>query len=96
MTTTEHPTGEVAWYALSAEDAPARVGADPDQGLETGEAARRLAEHGPNELPTEPPPSRWVVARGQLTNPMNIMLLIVGAASIAIGQVPTAIVCCAW
>jgi hypothetical protein len=31
----------------------------------------------------------WAVARGQLLNPMNIMLLIVGAASIAIGQVPT-------
>ena len=53
---------------------------------------QRLAEYGPNELPTEPPPSLWVVARGQLANPMNIMLLIVGAASIAIGQVPTGVV----
>lgn len=76
MTTTEHTIDEVAWYALSAEDAAARVGVAPGQGLEAGEAARRLAEHVPNELPTEPPPSRWVVARGQLTNPMNIMLLI--------------------
>src|SRR5215467_15646882 len=92
MTTTKPPTQDVAWYALSAADVAQQTGVDPDQGLDTDDAARRLAEHGPNELPTEPPPSVWSVARGQLTNPMNIMLLIVGAASIAIGQVPTAIV----
>ena len=53
---------------------------------------RRLAEYGPNELASEPPPSRWEVARGQLSNPMNIMLLIVCVASFAIGQVATALV----
>src|SRR5499433_4144762 len=92
MTTTKPPAGDVAWYTLSAEEAAAHMGVNPDRGLDTDEVARRLAEYGPNELPTEPPPSVWVVARGQLSNPMNIMLLIVGAASIAIGQIPTAIV----
>ena len=53
---------------------------------------RRLAEYGPNELPTEPPPSVWTVARGQLSNPMNIMLLIVCVASFAIAQVATGVV----
>ena len=57
MTTVEHPAQEVAWYALSAEDVAGRVGVNPDHGLDAGEAARRLAEYGPNELPTEPPPS---------------------------------------
>ena len=33
----------------------------------------------------------WVVARGQLSNPMNIMLLIVAVASFVVGQVPTGI-----
>ena len=47
----------------------------------------RLAEYGPNQLAVEPPPSLWVVARGQLSNPMNIMLVIVAVASFAIGQV---------
>jgi magnesium-transporting ATPase (P-type) len=47
------------------------------------EATRRLAEHGPNERP----PSIGVVARGQLANPMNIILVIVCAASFAIGLV---------
>src|SRR5512132_590190 len=92
MTTTKHPIEDVLWYALSAEDAAARIGVDPDQGLEVGEAGRRLAEYGPNELPTEPPPSVWTVARGQLSNPMNIMLLIVCVASFAIAQVATGVV----
>src|SRR5215472_4331550 len=91
MTTTKPPDEDVAWYALSADDAARRSGVDPDRGLATEEVARRLAEYGPNELPTEPPPSMWAVARGQLTNPMNIMLLIVAVASLAIGQVGTGI-----
>jgi Ca2+-transporting ATPase len=93
MTTIRETTPEeIAWYSVPTQDAARRLNVMPDRGLEDYEAARRLAEHGPNELPKEPPPSRWSVARGQLLNPMNIMLLIVGAASIAIGQVPTAIV----
>jgi P-type Ca2+ transporter type 2C len=92
MTTTKHPAEGVLWYALSAEDAAERIGVDPDQGLDVGEAGRRLAEYGPNELPTEPRPSVWTVARGQLSNPMNIMLLIVCVASFAIAQVATGVV----
>jgi Ca2+-transporting ATPase len=92
MTTTKPPPGQVAWYTLSAQDAADRLGVDPDQGLSADQAARLLAEYGPNELPTEPPPSVWVVARGQLSNPMNIMLLIVCGASFAIAQWATAVV----
>ena len=92
MTTVQHPAENLAWYALSAEDVAGQMGVDPDAGLDTGEAERRLAEYGPNELPAEPPPSMWVVARAQLVNPMNIMLLIVVAASFAIVQIATAVV----
>src|SRR5215831_18011101 len=92
MTTTIKPSEQVAWYTLSAQDAAERLGVDPDQGLSDDQAARLLAEYGPNELPTEPPPSVWVVARGQLSNPMNIMLLIVCGASFAIAQWATAVV----
>ena len=69
-----------------------RLGVDPKQGLSADDVERRLTEYGPNEIPAEPPPSKWVVARGQLTNPMNIMLLIVGVASFIIGQVATGLV----
>ena len=92
MTTTKQPAEHAAWYALSAQEAARAMSVDPDQGLGAGEVQHRLAEYGPNELPTEPPPSMWVVARGQLANPMNIMLLIVCAASFAIAQVATGIV----
>jgi len=68
------------------------MGVDPDAGLTVAEVDRRLGEYGPNELPKEPPPSIWVVARGQLVNPMNIMLLLVVGASFAIVQIATALV----
>jgi Ca2+-transporting ATPase len=65
---------------------------DPGTGLAPQEVADRLAHYGPNEIAAEPPPSVWAVARGQLANPMNIMLLIVAVASFAIGQIATGIV----
>src|SRR5690349_20202256 len=92
MATVQHPAENFAPYALSAQDVTAQMGVDAAEGLTAGEVDRRLAEYGPNELPTEPPPSMWTVARGQLMNPMNIMLLLVVVASFAIGQIPTALV----
>jgi len=91
-TTVEQPGDRLAWYALSAQDVTAQLGVDEDAGLTVAEVDRRLADYGPNELPTEPPPSVWVVAREQLLNPMNIMLLFVVGASFAIVQIATALV----
>ncbi len=73
-------------------DIVAALDVDPTAGLAATEADARLERYGPNELTAEPPPSVWVVARGQLANPMNIMLLIVAVASLAIGQIATGIV----
>jgi Ca2+-transporting ATPase len=92
MTAVQHPAEDLAWYALSAEAVAGQLGVDPAVGLDAGEVTERLAQYGPNELPTEPPPSMWAVARGQLVNPMNIMLLLVVAASFAIVQIATALV----
>ncbi|MBG0567189.1 cation-translocating P-type ATPase [Actinoplanes aureus] len=92
MTAVKPAVEEPRWYDVPTQDAARRLEVDPGRGLDAEEADRRLARYGPNELPVETPPSRWVVARGQLANPMNIMLLIVGAASLVIGEVPTALV----
>src|SRR5690348_2050230 len=92
MTTTKTQDQAITWYTLSADDAAAQLGVSPDRGLSAEKAAQLLAEYGPNALPTEPPPSAWVVARGQLSNPMNIMLLIVCGASFAIAQWATGVV----
>jgi Ca2+-transporting ATPase len=91
MTVADNTRTAVVWHVLSAEDAAAQLGVDVDQGLDAAEGQRRLTQYGPNKLATEPPPSVWTVARGQLANPMNIMLSIVAVASIAIGQVATGI-----
>jgi Ca2+-transporting ATPase len=84
-------SGQV-WHALTAAATAAALGVDPEAGLDQGAVEQRLAEYGRNELPTEPPPGVWEVARGQLRNPMNIMLIIVGIASLGISQIATAIV----
>jgi Ca2+-transporting ATPase len=82
-TTIEQPAGGgLTWYALSAQDVTAQMGVDADTGLTVAEVERRQAEYGPNELATEPPPSMWVMAREQLMDPMNIMLLIVVAPAV--------------
>jgi Ca2+-transporting ATPase len=81
-----------AWHTLPADEVAAELDVHPETGLAAEEAHRRYEQFGPNELPTEPPPSVWIVARGQLANPMNIMLLIVGVASFCIGQVATGFV----
>ena len=92
MTTIEHsPPKKDGWHSRPAGDVATELGVDPVQGLDGGEVGRRLGQYGPNELPKEPPPSVWEVARGQLSNPMNIMLLIVAVASFVVGQVPTGI-----
>jgi P-type Ca2+ transporter type 2C len=92
MTTLQQPAQNLAWYALSAQEVAGQLGVDPADGLDAHEAERRLEEYGPNELPAEPPPSMWAVAREQLVNPMNIMLLLVVGASFAIVQIATAVV----
>ena len=79
-------------HLRSVAEVEALAGVDAGTGLATSEAAARLARYGPNELRSEPPPSLWQVGRAQLANPMNIMLLIVAVASLAIGQIATGIV----
>jgi len=88
----EPAAAEAPWHGLAAAATAAKLGVTPDAGLGTDEAERRIQQYGRNELPTEPPPSMWTVARGQLSNPMNIMLIIVAGASFGIGQIATGVV----
>jgi P-type Ca2+ transporter type 2C len=86
------PAGADHWFALDPAAVLARVGSDAERGLGEGEAASRLAEHGPNQISGEKPPSVWQVALAQLRDPMNVMLAAVTAVSFVIGEVPTAII----
>jgi len=90
--TASETSADVAWHSLDAATVAGRLGVDPALGLSAEEAARRLSEFGGNELPSDPPPSRAAIAAEQARNPMNIMLLIVGVASLLIQQFGAGIV----
>ena len=66
------------WYATTAEQTAVRLEVDVTNGLSSAEAAKRLAEHGPNALPGEPPPfGRRFLA--QYKSYMQIILVVVEA-----------------
>src|SRR4051812_8470318 len=70
-----------AWYSMTGDAVIERLTTDIDAGLTAAEVSARLAQYGPNALVAEPSPSLWSLAQAQLTNPMNIMLIIVAIAS---------------
>src|SRR5437763_13000374 len=70
----------------------AAAGSDAQNGLAAAEAGQRLAQHGPNEITGEPPPSIWEIALAQLREPMNLMLIAVTGVSFVIGEVSTGII----
>ncbi len=92
MTAIEQNSDEATWYSLPADDVVQRLDTASEEGLTSEEVQRRLAQYGPNEIATEPPPTLWDMTKGQLANPMNIMLLIVSIASFVIGQIPTGMI----
>ena len=73
-------------HALPAETVAERLGADADAGLSAEEAARRLAEVGPNELAARERPSYAAVALRQLLDPLVALLVTAAVVSAAIGE----------
>jgi Ca2+-transporting ATPase len=65
---------EVSWHTLDAKDALAQLHAGPD-GLDGGEAARRLELHGPNELQAFERASPWHTLAAQFKNVLVVILL---------------------
>jgi len=60
------------------------LGTDLDAGLTSPEVARRLADHGPNELAGEPPTPMWRRVLAQLKDPLVLLLLVaVGISLVA-------------
>jgi Ca2+-transporting ATPase len=92
MTVTLQQTPTMQWHTVTPDAAATALAVDVTSGLSDSEAGQRLANFGPNALPTEPAPSLGAVALGHLRNPMNVMLLIVAVVSMFIGEIPTGIV----
>ncbi|HLT92095.1 MAG TPA: cation-translocating P-type ATPase [Woeseiaceae bacterium] len=63
-------------HGLPAADVLAAVASDPDAGLTTEEARRRLAKYGPNRLVTAPPVPAWRLFLGQFQDVLVVLLLV--------------------
>ncbi|MFC9766345.1 cation-translocating P-type ATPase [Rhodococcus jostii] len=92
MVATEPTEAQTAWHAQEADAVVSALASDRQVGLTVREADERRSRYGSNEIASEPAPSMWSIALLQLKDPMNLMLVAVAVVSIAIGEIPTAIV----
>ncbi|MER6114100.1 cation-translocating P-type ATPase [Streptomyces hirsutus] len=74
------------WHALPPTGATARLEVDPGAGLSSDEAARRLAEHGPNQLDEAPREPRWRAFLRQFQDLLIIILLVAAVVSLVVSQ----------
>ena len=65
------------WYQLSTNDVLQKLESDPENGLTSAEAAKRLEQFGPNELVEKGSKSPWLILWDQLKEPMVIVLIVV-------------------
>jgi Ca2+-transporting ATPase len=92
MTDTARPSDPMpVWHTLSVEDAVAALGANATGGLTAGEAAARLASHGPNLLKPAERGGALKMFVGQFNDFMIWILMGAVALSAIEGQVPEAI-----
>ena len=75
MLATGETIRQVLPHARSPEEVARELGSDPDQGLNREAAARRLAEGGPNRLPSPERPAYAAIALRQLADPLVALLL---------------------
>src|SRR5215831_18803952 len=72
----------VAWHNLSAEEVCAKLGVDPQTGLDTAEVEKRRAEVGPNKLAEAKPEPGWHAFLRQYRDLMQLVLLAAALVSI--------------
>jgi len=80
------------WHRLDAQEAVEQINSDLQNGLNSAEAARRLAEHGPNELVERGHRSPWAILLEQFTGIMVVILMISAVVSIILGETFDALV----
>jgi Ca2+-transporting ATPase len=81
-----------SWHTLSAREVARRLGTDAVRGLSQGEAVRRLAEQGPNEVRAARTVSPWRILGAQFANVLIIILLVATALSAFLGHGAEALV----
>ena len=73
------------WHALDLPSLERELDATPG-GLTAAEAAARLVNHGPNELPHAPPPAWWQIVLRQFLSPLIYILVAAAIVSVAVGH----------
>ncbi len=66
------------------------MGSDPEQGLSTQEASRRLTQYGPNELAGRPPTPPWRRFVAQFNSPLIYLLMVAIVISVVAWSLDTA------
>jgi len=80
------------WHRLDAQEAVEQIKSDLQNGLTTAEAARRLAEYGPNDLVERGNKSPWAILLEQFTGIMVVILMISAVVSIILGETIDAVI----
>jgi len=81
----------VAMASCSEAQALAKLGSGP-QGLDANEAAKRLAQGGPNSVVAERGAGWFGALLARLANPLNILLLVLSGVSLATGNAQSAVI----
>ena len=80
------------WHTLDIPEVLSHLQTDATNGLDEADAARRLAEHGPNELVDRGGKNPWRILWEQLTATMVIILIVAAVLSAALGDYKDAVV----
>jgi Ca2+-transporting ATPase len=72
-------------------EAAAQLRTSLTQGLHPNEAIKRLGEHGPNEIPHDPPEPLWLRFAKQFQEPLIVLLLVSAGTSLLLGNMDDAI-----
>lgn len=79
------------WHARAPEEVARELGSDVARGLSAADAARRLAEHGPNELAAKKKRSLLATLAHQFRSLIVALLVAAGGIAFALGDVVEAI-----
>jgi len=80
------PAAPPAWHAVSVAQAAALLRTSVDTGLTRQEAARRLADVGPNRVGDVPEPPLWCLALDQFRSVVVLLLLGASVVAVALGD----------
>ena len=86
------PTVPVDWFRRSVAETAAALAVDPAVGLSEAEAARRLEEHGRNELDEVPRRAAWKRFLDQFNDLLIFVLLGAAVVAAAVGDLKDPIV----